>query len=370
MSGFDLEPVHRPQPVDLLVVGGGPAGLCAALEAAPFDLAVLVVDDGPAFGGQLVKQTHKFFGSKLQLAGTRGLRIGQMLHEDLAKYPNVVLWHDSRVLGVYPDGVVTVDRAGIYGKFKPERTVIAAGAAEKFLAFPGNDLPGVYGAGAVQTLMNVHGVLPAERLLMVGAGNIGLIVSYQLLQAGCEVAAVVEGLPVYGGYQVHASKLTRAGVPILVNHTIARALGEDRVTGAVIVKHEDWVPIPGTEREIACDAICLAVGLSPQNTLARMARAEHVYVGELGGWVPKRRKTGETTVPGLYVAGDCAGVEEATSAMIEGRIAGIDAAQKLGKMPLTEYTARMVDLKRQLEELRSGPISAHIRAGLEKVMVG
>jgi sarcosine oxidase subunit alpha len=370
MSGFSMEPVHRPQPIDLLVVGGGPAGLCAAVEAAPFDLRILVVDDGPAFGGQLVKQTHKFFGSKQQLAGTRGLKIGRMLYEELAKYPNVVLWHDSRVLGVYPDGVVTVDRAGEYHKFEPEKIIIAAGAAEKFLAFPGNDLPGVYGAGAVQTLMNVHGVLPAERLLMVGAGNIGLIVSYQLIQAGCSVAAVVEGLPTYGGYQVHASKLTRAGVPILVNHTIQRALGEDRVTGAVIVKHKDWVPIPGTEREIACDAICLAVGLSPQNTLARMAGAEHVYVGELGGWVPKKKKTGETTVPGLYVAGDSAGVEEATSAMLEGRVAGIDAALKLGKMPLTEYTARMVDLERQLEELRSGPISKHIRAGLEKVLIG
>jgi len=365
-----MEPIHKPQPLDLLVIGGGPAGLCAAVEAAPFDLKILVVDDGPAFGGQLVKQTHKFFGSKLQLAGTRGLRIGQMLYEELLQYPNVVLWHDSRVLGVYPDGVVTVDRAGTYHKFKPQRTVIATGAAEKFLAFPGNDLPGVYGAGAVQTLMNVHGVLPAKRLLMVGAGNIGLIVGYQLLQAGCSVAAVVEGLPTYGGYQVHASKLRRAGVPILVNHTIKRALGEDRVTGAEIVRHKDWVPIPGTEREIECDAICLAVGLSPQNTLARMAGAEHAYVGEFGGWVPKRKPTGETTVPGLYVAGDCAGVEEATSAMIEGRVAGIDAACKLEKIPLVEYTHRMVDLERQLVELRSGPISTHIRAGLEKVLIG
>jgi sarcosine oxidase subunit alpha len=367
VSEFSMEPLHRPQPVDLLVVGGGPAGMCAAVEAAPFGLEILVVDDGPAFGGQLVKQTHKFFGSKLQLAGTRGIRIGQKLREELAGYDNVVLWHDSRVLGVYPDGVVTVDRSGGYYKFKPQKIIVATGAAEKFLSFPGNDLPGVYGAGAVQTLMNVHGVLPAQKLLMVGAGNIGLIVSYQLLQVGCEVVAVVEGLPVYGGYQVHASKLRRAGVPILVNHTIKEALGEDRVTGAVIVEHEDWRPIPGTERELACDAVCLAVGLSPQNTLTRMAGAEHVYVGELGGWVPRRGKTGETSVEGLYVAGDCGGVEEATSAMIEGRVAGIDAAQKLGRMPLTEYTARMVDLERQLEDLRSGPISTHIRAGLEKV---
>ena len=99
-------------------------------------------------------------------------------------------------------------------KKRPSKIILATGASEKFLEFPGNDLPGIYGAGAVQTLMNVAGVKPAERVLMVGAGNIGLIVSYQLMQAGVEVAGIIEAAPKIGGYLVHASKIRLSGLGI------------------------------------------------------------------------------------------------------------------------------------------------------------
>jgi sarcosine oxidase, subunit alpha len=369
VSDASLEPRVQPKELDLLIVGGGPAGLCAAVEAAPSGVDILVVDDGPRFGGQLVKQTHKFFGSRLQSAGTRGFVIGDELHAELTERDNVTLWGDSTVLGLYPDGTASVEHDDAYWKFKPRAVIVAAGAGEKALVFPGADLPGVYGAGAVQTLMNVHGVLPAERLLMVGAGNIGLIVSYQLLQAGCDVVAIVEGLPLYGGYQVHASKVRRAGVPILTEHSIVRALGEDRVEGAVIARLENWNPVPGTERTLECDAICLAVGLSPQNTLLRMTGAEHAHIAELGGWVARRNDRGETSVPGLYVAGDCGGIEEASSAMIGGRIAGLDAAHHLGALDETSFTERLAELQDELAVLRSGPVGEHIRVGMARAVV-
>ncbi len=371
MSSFSLKPRHQPRQIDLLIVGGGPAGLCAAVEAAPFGLDILVVDENDRFGGQLVKQTHKFFGSKLQRAGTRGLVIGEDLVSELKEQSNVRLWGESHVLGIYPDGTVTLEQSGVYRKFHPQATIVATGAAEKFLPFPGNDLPGVYGAGAVQTLMNLHGVLPAKRLLMVGAGNIGLIVSYQLLQAGCEVAAIVEGLPKYGGYQVHASKIARAGVPILTRHTILEARGSERVEGAVIAKIDDnWQPIAGTEQEVECDAICLAIGLSPQNALLRMAGAEQLMLRELSGWVPKRNAVGMTTVERLYVAGDAGGIEEASSAMIGGRIAGLDAVRQLGLVKGTPYDERMRQLQGELAGLRAGPEGKHIRSGMKKAAIG
>jgi len=368
MSFPTLEPAVQPRELDLLVVGGGPAGLCAAVEAAPSGVEILVVDDGPRFGGQLVKQTHKFFGSKLQRAGVRGFIIGDDLHTELTERDNVTLWGDSTVLGIYPDGVVNVEHDGRYWKFEPRKIVVAAGAGEKALAFPGSDLPGVYGAGAVQTLMNVHGVLPAERLLMVGAGNIGLIVSYQLLQAGCEVVAIVEGLPLYGGYQVHASKVRRAGVPILCEHSILRVEGREKVETAVVAELDNWRPVTGTERTYDCDAVCLAIGLAPQNTLLRMAGAEHGYIAELGGWVALRNDRGETSVPGLYVAGDCGGIEEASSAMIGGRIAGLDAAHHLGALGGADYQQRLERLFAELESLRAGPVGEHIRAGMAKAV--
>jgi len=165
--------------IEIMVIGGGPAGLCAALAASSLGAKVLLAERDDVPGGQLVKQTHKFFGSEKQYAGDRGIQIGQMLLKNAQADPNIEIWTESTVLSIYEDGVVTVEYEEKHVKVKAERIILATGAAEKFLSFPGNDLPGIYGAGAVQTLMNVAGVKPAERVLMVGAGNIGLIVSYQ-----------------------------------------------------------------------------------------------------------------------------------------------------------------------------------------------
>ena len=163
--------------------------------------------------------------------------------------------------------------------------VVATGASERMLLFPGNDLPGVYGAGAVQTLMNVHGVKPGNSVLMIGSGNIGLIVSYQLMQAGVSVAAVVEAMPSIGGYAVHASKIRRLGVPILTRHTVKEAYGREEVEGAVIWELDDrWNGIPGTERDLAVDVVCLATGLTPRRTVLA-GRCRNGLYPELGGYV-------------------------------------------------------------------------------------
>jgi sarcosine oxidase subunit alpha len=290
-----------------------------------------------------------------------------MLLENAQNDPNIEIWTDSTVLAIYEDGVVTVEHLEKHVKIKPERIIIATGAAEKFLSFPGNDLPGIYGAGAVQTLMNVAGVSPAERVLMVGAGNIGLIVSYPLKQAGVEVAAVIEGLPRIGGYLVHASKIQRAGIPVLTCRTILEAYGDGKVEGALIAQIDSkWAPIPGTEEKVPCDAICLAVGLSPLTELAWQAGCEMAFIRELSGHVPIVDEYLETTRPGIYCAGDVSGIEEASSAMVEGRLAGISAAASLGygKDQAEELQKAAMS---ELDELRAGPMGSHIRTGLEKM---
>ena len=353
--------------IEIMVIGGGPAGLCAALSASSLGAKVLLVERDEIPGGQLVKQTHKFFGSEKQYAGNRGIHIGRMLLENALADPNIEIWTDSTVLAIYEDGVVTVEHEGGHMKVKPERVVIATGAAEKFLAFPGNDLPGIYGAGAVQTLMNVAGVKPAQRVLMVGAGNIGLIVSYQLKQAGVEVAAVIEGLPKIGGYLVHASKIQRAGIPILTRYTILEAYGDGQVEGAIIARiDEKWQSITGTEQDIPCDTICLAVGLSPLTELAWQAGCEMAYIRELSGHVPIVNDYLETTRHGIYCAGDASGIEEASSAMVEGRLAGISAAASLGYDKESAVILQS-DAMRELDELRAGPMGEHIRAGIRRV---
>ena len=352
---------------EIMVIGGGPAGLCAAIAAASLGARVLLVERDGVPGGQLVKQTHKFFGSEKQFAGMRGMHIGRLLLENAQGDANIEIWTDSAVLAIYSDGVVTVEHEGKHTKVKPECVIIATGAAEKFLAFPGNDLPGVYGAGAVQTLMNVAGIKPARRVLMVGAGNIGLIVSYQLMQAGVEVAAVIEGSPKIGGYRVHASKIQRAGIPILTCHTIIEAYGDEEVEGASIAQvDEHWRPVSGTKRDIPCDTVCLAVGLSPLTELAWQAGCDMAYIRELSGYVPIVGSNLETTRPGIYCAGDACGIEEASSAMVGGRLAGISAAASLGYGE-GKADALQKEAMGELAELRAGAACEHIRAGLEKM---
>jgi sarcosine oxidase subunit alpha len=215
--------------------------------------------------------------------------------------------------------------------------------------------------------MNVAGIKPARRVLMVGAGNIGLIVSYQLKQAGVDVAAVIEGLPKIGGYLVHASKIRRAGIPVLTRHTILEAYGNGQVEGAIIARiDEKWQPVPGTQQDILCDTICLAVGLSPLTELAWQAGCEMAYIRELSGHVPIVNEYLETTCPGIYSAGDACGIEEASSAMVEGRLAGISAPAGLGYG--NDITAKLQkEAIEELKELRAGPTGKHIRTGLEKV---
>jgi ferredoxin len=204
-------------------------------------------------------------------------------------------------------------------------------------------------------MMNLHGVKPGERVLMVGSGNVGLVVGYQLLQAGCEVAALVEALPRIGGYGVHAAKLARCGVPFYTAHTIIRAEGSDHVTGAVIGGlGGDGRVIPGTEKHFMVDTICLAVGLSPMSRLCSLAGCDMEDNPAKAGYVPVVNKYGETSVPGIFAAGDVAGIEEASSAMIEGRIAGLAAAQRLGFLSGEELEVRAAVQEEALVRLRQG----------------
>jgi len=358
---------------EILIVGGGPAGLSAAIEAVKAGAKVLLIDDGLKLGGQLIKQTHKFFGSKEEYAGTRGFKIAEILLSELEKSGDrFEAITNTTVTGYYADdgvfGALTGEEK--YFKVKPKKTIVATGAYERTIPVPNCDLPGVYGAGAVQTLMNVYGVKPGERALMVGAGNIGLIVSYQLAQAGVKVQAVVEAMPKIGGYWVHASKIRRIGIPIYTSHTIKEIHGKEYVEGATIVQvNERWEPVEGTEKHIEADLICLAVGLSPLIELLWQAGCEMRYIPELGGYVPVRDREMRTSHPDFYVAGDAAAIEEASTAMIEGKIAGLCAAKSLG-YDIPDFEEKFNAFWEQLDSLRKGPVTEKIRQGLPKAIVG
>ena len=357
---------------DIAIIGGGPAGLSAAIYAASLGAKVTLIDDGLELGGQLIKQTHQFFGSEKQFAGIRGIEIAKKMIQDIKEYENVEVIANATVTGYYEDDVITIVQ-GVNGdilkKLKVSRIIVATGASENMLPFVNNDLPGVYGAGAVQTLMNLYGVVPGNNVLMVGAGNIGLIVSYQLLQAGIQVAAIVEALPKVGGYLVHASKIRRLGVPIYTSYTLKEVYGTDCVEKAVISEiNNNFEFIPGTEKELEVDTICLAVGLSPLSDLLWQAGCQMKYIAELGGYVALRDDNMKSSLKNIYIAGDVAGIEEASSAMVEGQIAGLNAAVSLG-YKCDKYKEKDKKLKAELEELRDNPLSEEIKIGIKKALI-
>ncbi len=297
---------------DVLIVGGGPAGLSAAIELGSMGVRCILADDKAELGGKLSLQTHNFFGSTRDCsAGERGMDIGDDLALAVSQLGTVDVWLRSPVVGVFSDGVVGVVREGRYVNVRTERILVAAGAREKALTFPGCDLPGVYGAGAFQTLVNRDMVRAADRIFIVGGGNVGLIAAYHALQAGIDVLGIVEALPRCGGYKVHLDKLLRLGIPVYTSHTVLRAEGDGRLERVVIAQvDERFRPIEGTEAVFEADTLLIAVGLSPIDELAREARRNGFRV---------------------LSAGDADVIAEASAAMFSGRIAGREVLRDLGR---------------------------------------
>lgn len=339
---------------EMICVGAGPAGLAAAVEAAKHGVQVIVFDENERPGGQLFKQIHKFFGSREHRAMERGFNIGNSFLDE-AKDLGVEVSLNSVVLGIYENGAMNVMIGDRIEQVKAQKTLVATGASENIVPFPGWTLPGVIGAGAAQTMANIHGVRPGNDILMVGSGNVGVIVSYQMMQAGSRVAAVIDAAPKIGGYAVHAAKIARVGVPFMMSHTIKEAYGKDRVEGATVIQVDDsWKPIAGTEKRFDVDTICLAVGLNPMTQLLRMAGCKLAYVPTLGGRIPAHDVNQETSIKGLYVAGDVSGIEEASTAIIEGRIAGLAIAHSLGYLDEDSFLDQRGLQYQSVKGLRTG----------------
>ena len=311
-SASDNAKAARTVSVQVLIIGGGPAGLSAAIELGNLGISTLLIDDKHKLGGKLVLQTHRFFGSfDTVYAGTRGINIATLLEDKVSSYPSVQTWINSTAIAVFEDKSVGVWYHGSeYVLVKPDILLVATGARERSLAFPGNTLPGVIGAGAFQTLVNRDLVRPSTNLFIIGGGNVGLIAGYHALQAGINVVGLVEALPECGGYKVHKDKLARLGVPIYTSHTIISANGTDGVESITIAEvDQDFRPISGTETTYNCDSILIAVGLDPVNEFITKAK--------------------EMELP-VFSAGDAHEIAEASAAIFSGKIIGHKIAKSLG----------------------------------------
>ncbi|MBN1233105.1 MAG: FAD-dependent oxidoreductase [Candidatus Coatesbacteria bacterium] len=296
----------------VLIVGAGPAGLNAALELARLKVKGIIVDDKPELGGKLTLQTHAFFGSiKDCFAGTRGFRIGEKLAEELRKTGKFKIFSNTTAIGIFKDGYVGLLKENKYMLVKPDILLITCGAREKAISFPGCDLPGVYGAGAFQTLVNRDMIKASDKVFIVGGGNVGLIVGYHALQANIDVVGLVEALPEISGYKVHKDKLRRLGVPIWTRHTVRSANGKEKIESITIAEiDEKFKMIEGTEKSFEVDTILISIGLNPINELYEQARKFGMNV---------------------FSAGDAEEIAEASAAIFSGKLTGRKIAKELRK---------------------------------------
>lgn len=337
--------------VEIAIVGGGPAGLAAALEASEAGAEVLLIDEYRTLGGQYYKQPPSDFSLKNPRALGEQYSEGAELIRKL-RSTQVEVMLDTLVWCVYDQRTLALYHGDMTEELRAKRLILAPGAQEVPVAFPGWTLPGVMMGGAAQHLLVSQRLLPGQRVVMAGVGPLQLKVASQFLDAGADVLDILEAgskppvsmenaLRSLGHWAKMRDgldywlKLKKARVPYHHLHVPVRALGT-RELEAVVVAQVDggWHVVPGTERTIEADTLCISYGFIPSGQLPRLARCEQNYNALAGGWVTQHDDNQETSVSGIYVAGEVGGIGGADVAMEEGRIAAISALRALGRIGL------------------------------------
>ncbi len=368
-STFDLPPTTEHPVADeevlapeILVLGGGAGGLNAAIAAGRAGARVLLVDERPQPGGQYYKQPLRAaLPDDAQFAGGRAL-IAEAQAAGVAFLRGAQLW------GAFEPLDLMIFDGGASRLCRPGRLIVAAGAYERGLPFPGWTLPGVMTTGAAQTLLRSYAVLPGQRVLVAGNGPLNLQVAVELARAGAEVAAVVELARRPGLWAAAAlgtmltstpmlalrgrdylTELKRRGVALLHRHVVA---GVERAGDRLRAQVVPWPADGATGRSYEVDAVCVGYGFMPSNEILRALGCRHAFDPARGHLVTERDGDGLTSVAQVYAVGDCAGLGGAPAAEAEGLIAGLAAARSLGLAPAVGQQQAVVRARAQLRRYR------------------
>jgi NADPH-dependent 2,4-dienoyl-CoA reductase/sulfur reductase-like enzyme len=376
----------------LVVVGAGPAGMAAAIAAAEAGLRPLVLDENVDVGGQVYRQPvvdHESCSARscsdssgtdrvgkpggiLAPFGSKLLDRFRTLKDRMRVETRAVVW------GVFPPRRVAVSRDGSWDMIEAEQLILAPGAYEYVPPFPGWTLPGVMTPGGAQVLAKAMHVRPGQRAVVAGTGPFLLVVAEQLHRSGVKVAAVVEAAGKRAALRAvpgllarpdlfcqglgYLYRLRRAGIPIFRGHLVIEAHGQEDVEEVVLAPCDAaWRPDPKRAWSIAADTLCVGYGFVPRTQLAQLAGCRLRHAAELGGWLPVLDENQQTSVPGVWVAGDGSGVAGALVAEEEGRLAGLGAAHQLGALDTAAWAREREPILRRLRRLR------RFRAALDRL---
>ncbi|MFC4559851.1 NAD(P)/FAD-dependent oxidoreductase [Virgibacillus kekensis] len=387
---------------DLAVVGGGPAGMGAAITASSAGAKVAVIDENSVLGGKLLGQLHE---------ESNGWWIGKEVAEKLvnkAEKSKITVYENREVWGIYPDWRVMLNSGeALQAKY----VLIATGAAEKAIPVPGWTLPGVMAIGAAQVLTNYHRVIPGKKVAIIGLDPLALTVSRELTMAGVKVAGIF--LPPHSAFH-HANSTPESAIaylsslahlapsrflrmagklagyesvrqlaarfypsfgirawksPLLLKRTVVEIMGENQVSGIkTMTVNNEGKPVAGSEKEYDVDCVCISGGLYPLTESANAAGCKSVYIEDLGGHVPLHSPQMETTKPGIFVAGNITGIESAKVAMKQGELAGVVISERLGLLDDAENRIRIAqDEVEKTREESSLSFQPNINGGRKKL---
>ncbi|QKG79241.1 FAD-dependent oxidoreductase [Tenuifilum thalassicum] len=315
----DVKPINKQESTKVYkttvaIIGAGPAGLAAREILLEHGVENIVIDNNSTIGGQFNMQTHQFFffEREKKFGGMRGFEIASTLagtnHEGI--FLNSTVWDILENKRIAVKNIKTEEIYYVESDF----LVIATGAVPFMPTFENDDLPGVYTAAVIQKMMNQEFTLLGKNVLTVGAGNIGYLTSYQLMQAGANVKAIIEAMPREGGFPVQANRVRRLGIPIILGKILVKAIPNEThtgIVGAVIADAKDFKPIPGTEQVIeGIDAINICTGLVPDDQL--LIKGNEIFGRH------------------CYGAGDAIRIGEGTSAVLRGKQVAYEILQEAG----------------------------------------
>lgn len=340
--------------MDLVIIGGGPSGMTAAIEAKKAGVkSVCILDDNAALGGQIYRRYGRGFEAVDAHAAGHEYSDGRDLIAATEK-AGIDIRTSTTAWGIWDKRIAFVRDGTQSGIIEARQLILATGARDRAVTFPGWTLPGVITAGAAKIMVALQRVLPGKRILVAGSGPLALAFSAQLRGYGANVVAVAEAAraPGLGDYarliangdpatMMDAARyrgaLMRDRVPFWYSTIIVRAEGENGVERVVLAQVDgDWRIVAGTERTVECDTLMLGYGLDSSSELSRLIGCRQHFNRELGGWIPVRDADLRTSVPGVIAAGDGSGIGGARHATAEGRLAGLVAARELGVFQGTE----------------------------------
>jgi sarcosine oxidase subunit alpha len=338
----DFEYDHTYLHPDIVVVGGGPAGMSAALEAAHRGMEVLLVDDQPNLGGHLLYQ-KRIYNSPDEYSGRQGVDIARVVAERVRSTPNIQILSNTTAFGLYEGILIGAAQGRRLYKIRPKKVIVAAGSQERPIVFENNDLPGIFLGSAAQRLVNLFGVKPGSKAVVVSSNDTGLQVAVDLMDAGVEISGLVETRESLDKNSDQFKRLSDARIPILLSHSIKSARGAAHVARAVVAPiSPDGGSFTEPEREIPCDTLCISTGFEPSSSLLYQLGCKWTFDESLDETVPTELHSG------LYAAGEVTGIHDLEASLLQGKIAGEEAARSL-----TEGGPHSSNARTQLESIVS-----------------